>query len=273
MSTKVTAQTDAPVKLPGQPTASDSVPTFMLPVTTPEYPPATFSDEQIRTLRQVEHTLALPSVFAPAPTTGTSHERTVSAPGFAGFNLWQGGMMFATGSSFDMPGLMGVETGQIGFSQQFGNFSFQAYATASHYGYFRGLQTVYGFGGSLSYRVSNSLSLTMFGAYATGSKFISPALAGYMSVPTFGGYASIDLNEHWGVNVGAQASRSPVTNRWEAQPIVMPYYKINGKAAVGVDVGGILYNIIQTANSHRHHANPTMGPPGGRRPPVAPRPK
>lgn len=141
------------------------------------------------------------------------------------------------------------------------------------YGYFNGLTTSYGIGGSLSYRINDRLSVTMFGNYYTPTGNVNPAMAGYISLPSFGGYVDYRFSERWGVKVGAQSYRTSDTGRWHTQPMVIPYYRLSEKAEIGVDVGGILYNIIRSSRgkSFQNMGNPTIPPPVGGPPPVAPR--
>lgn len=222
---------------------------------------------------RVESTLRLPSVFAPVGNLYRTPSM-VAMPGMVGFKLWKGASITVDGASASMPGLMGIESGRLTFNQDFGRFSFSAWGNVDKFGYFRGLQTSWGFGGQLSYRFNERLSMTVFGSYSSPLNPHTVAMAPYISAPNFGGYVTYDINDHWGVHVGAQATRSLVTNRWEAQPIVMPYYKINGQAAIGVDVGGILYNVLKDYSSRKNsqYGNPTIGPPVGGPPPVAPHP-
>ncbi len=263
------AQTERPDSLRVSP--ADSVPSYMRPIPVDidsMAAPAPCYDVDMRQYTLTEpHSMLKPAwQFAPRTVTLT--------PGGAGIVAWQGGSFSASGVRMSMPGMMGVESGSLNFSQSFGRLSLSASASATKYGYYRGLQTGYGISGSVSYRISDRWSVTAFGSYCTSLHPATMAMAEYMDVPNFGGYVSYDINEHWGVDMGARATRSLVTNRWEAQPIVRPYYKINGKAAIGVDVGGILYNIVSDyVNRHNHGPgiNPTMGPPRPTPPPVAPR--
>lgn len=249
---------------------NDTVPSFMLPV------------ERVNGVSESSHSIVSPSMeFSPEykreisslATDWRIHGVDVPMPGVAGIVSWQGGSLWAHGGAVSMPGMMGVESGSLSLSQDFGRFTFTGAVTATKYGYFRGLQTGYGFYGSLGYRISDRWSVTVFGSYSTGLHPLTPAMAGYMSAPTFGGYASYDINEHWGVSVGAQATRSLVTNRWEAQPIVQPYYRFNKNVSIGVDVGGIMYNVVKdyVEGKRRGGGNPVMAPPRQGPPPVAPR--
>lgn len=177
----------------------------------------------------------------------------------------------AGGSAKSLPGLAGIESGKLSASALFGPLTLTAWAGAEKYGYFRGLQTIYGFGGAVSYQISPRLSLTAYGSYYTSPSShngpdirLQPGLAGMMSMTTIGGYASYDLSEHWGVSVGAEATRSVFDRRWHAQPIVTPYYKINENVSIGANVGGIAYGLLQNyldARRARHHQAPPVSPP------------
>ena len=192
-------------------------------------------------------------------------------PGAATIAGWNSGAIYATGARSEYPGLAAVETGSLNFLQQFGRFSLSAHGDAIKTGYFRGLDTQWGFGGALSYQFNPNLSLTLFGNYVTGSSIANPAIRETLSVPSFGGYLNWRAGERWGVKVGARAQRSYVTRNMEVRPIVMPYVKI-GASELGIDLVDILYQIITTASARRHHApNPTIGPMRPGPPPVGPR--
>lgn len=248
---------------------ADTVPSYMLPVERVNgggasvdgimSPGMEFTPEYMRDVSRLATDWHVHGVYVPTA-------------GVAGIASWQGGGLSANGGSMSMPGMMGVESGGLSLTQDFGRFTLMGGVTATKYGYFRGLQTDYSFHGSLGYRISDRWSVTVFGAYSTGLSPLTPAMAGYMNAPAFGGYVSYDINEHWGVSVGAQTTRSLVSNRWEAQPIVRPYYKVNKNVSIGVDVGGIMYNLIKDYVEGKHHrGSPVIGPPRQGPPPVAPR--
>lgn len=86
-------------------------------------------------------------------------------------------------------------------------------------------------------------------------------MAGYVNIPNFGGYLDYDISGPWGIRLGAQAYHSMSSNHWETQPIVMPYFRISGRNVIGIDVGAILYQILN-ARAHGHGPfNPTIRPP------------
>lgn len=176
----------------------------------------------------------------------------------------------AVNSRQEMPGMMAIESGRIGIGGAFGSLEWNAWAGVDKYGYFRGMQRSIGFGGQLHYTLSDRWSLTLFGQYYSPVHPLTPAMAGWMNSSRIGGYASYNINSRWGVNVGAQATRSLVTNRWEAQPIVEPYYRINKSVSIGIDVGGILYNVARDYLESRSggRGNIPSGPVSSGRPPI-----
>lgn len=190
-------------------------------------------------------------------------------PGVAMIHSWGSGGLFATGSRQNLPGLMGIESGGLNFSQRVGAFTLSLFGSATKYGYYRGLSTSYGFGGSLSYDINEHLGVTIFGSYASPAGINQVAMIGYVDAPVFGGYLDWRISSHWGVKVGAQSYRSIAYGRWETQPIVMPYYRTSGGAQIGVDLGGLLYQVIRSASGNRWGSpgNPTIDPRAGFGPP------
>lgn len=187
--------------------------------------------------------------------------------------IWRSGGIFGSGGSTAMPGLMGIENGSINFIQQAGRFTFTAHADAVKYGYFNGLQTSFGYGGSISYRFSDRVSMTLFGSYYTplNASMMTPAIAGYTSITNFGGYVDYRFSDRWGVKVGAQGYRRSDTQGIMVQPVAIPYYKISKNAEIGVDVGGMLYQILRGSGKSSRPMNPTIAPPKMGTLPVGPR--
>lgn len=249
------------------PEIADSLPSYMRPVETISIPNAVgyqwdYRADFVRSRYELyrDH---LPDFSHPQMPT----------PGVADIASWDNGSLYASGGSVEMLGLMAIDNGQIGLTQSFGPLTLSAFASANHYASFRNLQTQFGFGGSATYRFSDRLSLTAFGEYYTGANAMNPAMAGYLNATRFGGYFSLDFNDRWGVDVGAQTERSVFNNRWETRPIVAPYYKINESLKIKVDVGGIAYGLLKNYLDGRkgNYGSPVIGPPVGGPPPVAPR--
>lgn len=165
-----------------------------------------------------------------------------------------------------MPGLMGIESVTASTTFNIGRLTFQPQAHAIKYGYLRGLQTSYGIGATIDYQINDRLSVTAFGTYFTPVTAPSPAVAGFMQTSRIGGYATWRMSERWSLSAGAQAVYSPYCiNKWQAVPVLVPTYHVNSKVALGVDVGGILYNIAesiienQRSNSGPAPIGPNMG--------------
>lgn len=173
-------------------------------------------------------------------------------PGQASLFYWKSGAIVATGGTRAFPGLMQIDSGALGIYQSAGNFSIHVGGMVNKYGYFNGLHTQYGLNGSISYQFTPKLSATIFGEYYFGQPPrmangmpMPPALIGYYGRSTFGGYVDYQINERWGVQTGVQTVQQVGTNRYKAEPIVTPYYKISKKVAIGLPVGQILYHVLK----------------------------
>lgn len=218
-----------------------------------------------------------PSTFMlePAPLPPWLHRIIIPGislvPGAAPVTHWHGGGVYASGSRSSTVGLMATEAGRLNFTQDFGPLNITAYSAAVKTGYYRGLTTQWGFGGALSYTFSPTVSLTLFGSYYTRTSGIpNPAIREVMPVGSFGGYIDWRFAGCWGVKVGATAQQSIFSGRHEVRPTVIPYFHLGPGADIGVDVGGILYELLRS-NSHRGPVNPTVGPFKPGPPPVGPR--
>lgn len=172
---------------------------------------------------------------------------------------WDGGAVGAFGSMQYMPGLMGIEEGGLQVVQNVDNVTFGVGATVSKYAYFGGMNRNFGLHGSVQWRLSDVLSVRAFGSYYGKSAFVSPAVNGYMGADSYGAALRVDASEKWGMDVGVRRVYNVMSGRWETVPIARPFFKIGGKEAFGVDVGGILHSILRSKISGR--GNPTMGPP------------
>lgn len=200
-----------------------------------------------------------------APFVFATNFETVNASGVAPIAMWNDGMLYASGGRQSYPGMMGVESGSITLMHTSGPLTFTGSLMAEKTGYFRGLQTIYGVGGSVEWRMSDALSLTVFGSYYGNSRYLGPAMSPFLPTTNFGGYMSVHFNEHWGVDVGAQSVYNPATGRRELRPIGAPFYKLDNGVKLGVDVGGIVYELMRNAslrsNGGRNRGNNIIGPP------------
>ena len=162
------------------------------------------------------------------------------------FNPWRGAFVGVSGWADSMPGLLDRESGALTLYQNLGRWSFSASALADKYRYvgMGYLETRYGVGGTVSYLLSNAVSLHAFGYYYGRPITAGPAVAPYLSTTTYGGYADIKFSKYWGTDLGVQRYLNPMTGKWVTDPIVRPYYKINGKQKIGIDIGHLLRGFI-----------------------------
>jgi hypothetical protein len=196
----------------------------------------------------------------------------IESPGLAPLASWNGGDVTASGRIDIMPGMMAVNSGAIALRQRIDNLTLTLSGNAAKYGYYGGILNQYGVSASATYDFNKRYGITLFGEYYTGSTTpniypaagpaMTPAMVGYLNSTNFGGYFNYKLNSHWGINLGAQSYRSLRSNQWEVAPIAEPYYQFNNGKRLGVDVGGILYEILRNSSGKNFGPrNPTIGPP------------
>lgn len=181
-------------------------------------------------------------------------------PGGAPIHTWDTGSIYASAGTFNAPGMLGVESGTVNLQQNFGALTLHAYGGATKYGYFRGLDTSWSFGGDATIRISDNLSFTAFGTYAIGINPIHPAINGYSTMPLFGAFLDYHPHKTWGVQAGFKTERSMLTGRWETRPTLTPYVSLNG-TKLGIDVGSILYELLTPRTHNWGPQNPTIAPP------------
>lgn len=185
---------------------------------------------------------------------------------------WSSGVLTPYGEINELPGIMRSERVGVAFMQNVGNVTFGVSAYNINYGMFREMASQKGISASLEWRVNEHLSLHGFGTYAgrmnslNGPGFFGNPVnrAGYVDASRYGGFLRYTPNDKWGVDMGAQNQYNMATGRWEAAPILRPFVKVNGRDAIGIDVGGILYHLLRE-NAGKQlgwgRGNPTMGPP------------
>ena len=191
-------------------------------------------------------------------------------PGMSNLYSWRNGSIIATGAQADMPGLMRIDNGAIGVFQSYGNISLYLGAEANKYGYFQGLHTQYGISGNLTYYLSPHFSVSAYGTYylggaptLNGGLPMSPAMLGYYQRSNFGGHINYRINDRYGILVGGQAVQQTLTNKYQFEPIVTPYFKI-GNVEIGLPVGQILNGIIREQADRKRSVNYNQRPRLGR---------
>ena len=106
------------------------------------------------------------------------------------------------------------------------------------------LITQYGFGGTIGYDVSRTVSLHAFGYYYASNPIVAPAFSPFMNTTTYGGYADIRINDRFGSNVGVRRYVNPMSGRWTTEPIVTPYFRIGKRMKLELPIGNLLKTAI-----------------------------
>ena len=161
------------------------------------------------------------------------------------FRLWQGGHLVFNGGTSYMPGLMDFNTGSLNLYQDFGKLHLQLSGTANNYWLpmQRYFNSQYGLGGAIGYDISDAVSLHAYVQYYNNNPIVGAAFSPYMNTSAYGGYADIRFSEHFGSNVGVRRYINPMSGRWTSEPIVTPYYKVNGKK-FEFPIGDLLKTLI-----------------------------
>lgn len=162
------------------------------------------------------------------------------------FNPWHGAYVIVTGGADSMPGLLDRESGALTLQQNLGRWSFSASALADKYRFvgMGFLQTNYGIGGTMSYWLNDVVSLHAFGYLYPSASMITPAVNPYLSTTNYGGYADFRINKRFGVDTGVRRYMNPMTGQWVTDPIISPYFKLNGQQKISFDFGPMLKQIF-----------------------------
>ena len=168
-----------------------------------------------------------------------------------------GGMMapnlYGYGSQSTLPGIGRINEASLMYQYNINDYwEIQAGLNATKFNFPFSTGQSFGTSGAVIYRPNERLSFRAFGSYA-------PASAYGFQMSSFGGTIGYEFNDRWGMEVGAERIYDPMRGRWDTRPIAIPYYKFN-KTKIGLDVGGILYEIIRSAKFKNQGGNPTIMP-------------
>ena len=93
--------------------------------------------------------------------------------------------------------------------------------------------------GAFLYHPSDRVTLKVFGSYDIGNSY-------GMSTHSYGATMSVDMSDRFGMEMGVQRYYDAMSGRWETVPVMIPYYHFD-KFTLGLDVGGIIYEILRNA--------------------------
>ena len=100
-------------------------------------------------------------------------------------------------------------------------------------------------GASLNYQIADKLSFTAFGNYTFGN--VPYALGNLYGSSGYGGFFTVDMGDHFSLGMGAQHYYNNTTGKWDVAPMIIPTIKINEKVSIGMDVGGLVQELIRNA--------------------------
>lgn len=161
--------------------------------------------------------------------------------------------LYGYGSQATLPGLGRINEAALMYRYDINDFwEIQGGVNAIKYNLPFSTGQAFGATGAIIYRPNEKLSFRAFGAYA-------PASAYGFQMNRYGGTIGYEFNDNWGMEVGAERRYDPMRRKWDTRPIAIPYYKFN-KTKIGIDVGGILYEIIRTVKFNNQGGNPTIMP-------------
>ena len=175
---------------------------------------------------------------------------------------WGQGVAFGSSFYSSKPGLGNFRSAAIGVTQNFGNFTISGILSGYKYHINRNIYNDFGFSGYVTYRLNKHFSLNVFGNYSVNNVFDSPAAMPYMNFSCFGGSVRYQSCKAFGMELGVRRVFDPYLNRWQTLPVVAPTVNI-GKCAVGVDLGGAIYNIIDNIVNKDRYMNPMERPACG----------
>lgn len=163
--------------------------------------------------------------------------------------------LIGSGSQENLIGLGVINTASVTYFHRVNDrLYFTGQVDAVKYNVPRNTSATFGIGGTMFYQINDILAFHAFANYYVGKSLY--ATGNLYSSKSFGGYLTIEMGDHFGMGLGAQHYYSPNLGRWQTDPIVMPYFKLNNGAQIGFDVGGILKQTIKDAiNNKRMNIN------------------
>lgn len=173
--------------------------------------------------------------------------------------LWQHrhGAIFGTGGQETVPGIGRFNEASLGYMHAFNDrFTLQVSADVMKINMINFAGQTFGTSGRMSYRASDQVAFNVFGTYNIGNTY-------GMNTDRYGATVSVVMSDHFRMEVGAQRVYNAMTGRWETIPVAIPAYRFDNGFELGLDVGGIVYEILRNTvfdNKHRNDG-PTIAPP------------
>lgn len=192
-----------------------------------------------------------------------SRQFALSGIGAAGsIASWNNGGLFATSSMNTFPGMGNIASGTLTVTQDFGRFNITGAVIGTKYHLDNRLYNNFGVAGRVSYRLSDRFTLNAFGSYRQGNGlYHSMAAMPYVATSNYGATISMDISDKFSMEMGAQRYYDPYSHKWMTVPVLIPQINING-SKFGVDVGGLLYQILHSLLRDYTDGDRQYGPAG-----------
>lgn len=232
-----------------------------LPDLSPAQPPAypVYSSEQTPAMPRftLKGAMHLPYTVNPSPLFRGDY----STSGI--LKQFPHGSVFGSGSQTSLPGIGHLNEASLGYAHALNDklsLQFTVNALKMNMAHFAGQS--FSTAGALTYRPSERVAFKLFGSYDIGNSY-------GMSTHRYGATMSFDMSERFGMEIGVQRYYDAMRGRWETVPIVIPYYHFE-KFTLGLDVGGILYDILRNTvfDDSGGGGGATIGPPRFQMPPL-----
>lgn len=197
-----------------------------------------------------KETLRIPYQVNPSPLFKGDY-RTGGA-----LHQWRRGVLFASGGQTSLAGIGRYNEASLGYQHRLGDrFTFQVGVNAMKLNMMQATGQTFSTSGSLMYQASDRVSFKVFGTYDMGNPY-------GMSTHRYGGTMTVEMSDRFGMEMGVQRYYNAMRGGWETVPVVIPTYKFNEKFKLGLDVGGIVYEILRsTVFKPSGNGGPTIGPP------------
>lgn len=172
---------------------------------------------------------------------------------------WNRFGMVADHRSENYPNLMEVRSAMMGVSRQGEHFSLTVYGEANKYLIPLQVTNQFGVGGSMSYRLNDHVSMTLFGMYYTSNPYFSMAAMPFTKTSRYGGYFTFE-GEKVGIDLGAERYYDAFAHRWVTTPIVTPSFKVSPKFKLQLPLGGLVREGLQRLFWGDRQSGPTIMP-------------
>ena len=170
-----------------------------------------------------------------------SRQFALSGIGAAGsIASWNSGGLFATSSMNTFPGMGNIASGTLTVTQDFGRFNITGAVIGTKYHLDNRLYNNFGVGNGL---------------------YHSMAAMPYVAASNYGATISMDISDKFSMEMGAQRYYDPYSHKWMTVPVLIPQINING-SKFGVDVGGLLYQILHSLLRDYTDGDRQYGPAG-----------